>query len=152
MSGRLLGIATRSKTREPMQRPASAQVSVERGIEGDFRGKPGDRQVVVLGREGFEAACRELGVELEWTLRRANLYVEGVALRGAVGARLEIGAAQLEITGECDPCHVMDKQHPGLRAALKPEWRAGVTCRVVRGGAIAVGDAVHVADGGPLPA
>jgi MOSC domain-containing protein YiiM len=145
VSGRLLGIATRTRTKEPMQRPAHALVSVERGVEGDFRGKPGERQVVVLGREGFEAACRELETTLDWTLRRANLYVEGVALRGAVGARLAIGDALLEITGECDPCHVMDKQHPGLRAALTPEWRGGVTCRVVRGGAIAVGDTVQLA-------
>ena len=144
MSGTLLGIATRTKTREPMQRPARAAVSVEGGVEGDLRGKPGERQVVVLGREGFEAACRELGATLDWTLRRANLYVEGVALRGAVGARLHVGGALLEITGECEPCHVMDKQHPGLREALGPEWRAGVTCRVVRGGEITLGDAVRL--------
>jgi len=140
--GRLLGIATRAKTKEPMARPSRARITAEAGVDGDFRGKPGDRQVVVLAREGFEAACRELGATLPWTLRRANLYLEGVDLRGTTGARLLVGEVELEITGECDPCQVMDWQHAGLRKALTPDWRAGVTCRVVRGGEIAVGDEV----------
>jgi MOSC domain-containing protein YiiM len=140
--GRLLGIATRPATKVPMTHLESARISEAAGVEGEFRGKPGPRQVVVVGREGWDAACRELGVELEWTLRRGNLLVEGVALRGSNGAQLRIGDALLLITGECDPCWVMDKQYEGLRKALTPEWRGGVACRVLRGGDVAVGDEV----------
>lgn len=125
-----------------MQEASRARVSVEGGVEGDFRGKPGPRQVVVLGREGFEAACAALGASLPWTLRRANLYVEGLDLRDSVGARIAIGSVLLEITEECEPCFVMDRMHDGLRSALAPEWRGGVACRVLRGGEIAAGDAV----------
>lgn len=121
-----------------------SRITTAAGVDGEFRGKPGDRQVVVVAREGWEAACRELGVQLDWKLRRGNLYVEGVALRDGIGARLQIGDALLEITGECDPCWVMDEQHEGLRKALTPEWRAGVACRVLEDGAIAVGDAVSI--------
>ena len=142
--GRLLGIATRPATQVPMVEATRARISEAAGVEGEFRGKPGKRQVVVVGREGWEAACRELGVELDWTLRRGNLYVEGVDLRDSRGAQLRIGGALLQVTGECDPCWVRDKQHEGLRKALTPEWRGGVACRVLRGGDVAVGDDVQL--------
>ena len=142
--GRLLGIATRPATKVPMTHVAKARITEAAGVEGDFRGRPSPRQVVVVGREGWEAACHELGVELDWTLRRGNLYVEGVALRESTGAQLRIGDALLLVTGECDPCWVMDKQHEGLRKALGPEWRGGVACRVLRGGDVAVGDDVQL--------
>jgi MOSC domain-containing protein YiiM len=142
--GKLLGIATRPATKVPMTEVTRSRITTASGVEGEFRGSPGDRQVVVVGREGWDAACREIGVSLAWTLRRGNLFVEGVTLRDSTGARLQIGDALLEITGECDPCFVMDKQHAGLRKALGPEWRAGVTCRVLRDGGVAVGDAVSI--------
>ena len=66
-----------------------------------------------------------------------------MALEGAVGARLRIGELVLEVTEECDPCLVMDRAVPGLRAALTPDWAGGVCCRVLSGGTIAVGDDVH---------
>src|SRR5512143_2745741 len=100
--GRLLDIATRPATKVPMTHHASTRITEAAGVEGEFRGKPGKRQVVVVGREGWEAACRELGVALDWTLRRGNLFVEGVELRDSGGAQLRIGGALLQITGECD--------------------------------------------------
>jgi MOSC domain-containing protein YiiM len=145
--GRLLGIATRTATKVPMTEVASSRITSAAGVAGEFRGEPGERQVVVVAREGWDAACRELGVALAWTLRRGNLLVEGVELAASTGARLQVGGALLEITGECDPCFVMDKQHPGLRKALGPDWRGGVACRVLRGGEIAVGDSVSIERG-----
>jgi MOSC domain-containing protein YiiM len=38
----------------------------------------------------------------------------------------------------------MDSAWPGLQAALAPEWRGGVTVRVIVGGDVAVGDPVLV--------
>ena len=89
----------------------------------------------------------ELGGEPSpWTFRRANLLVAGIALPREPGARLRIGDAVLEVTGECDPCQVMDRQRPGLRAALEPDWRGGVTCRVLMGASLRLGDPVAVDD------
>lgn len=141
--GTLVGIASRSASRAPMQELAVADVTRERGVAEDFRGKPGDRQVTVLSRDAWEKACAELGAELSWTLRRANLLVEGVSLEQTTGRRLRVGEALLEVTCETDPCRVMDAQHPGLRAALEPEWRGGASCRVIHGGAVRVGDDVE---------
>ena len=119
-----------------------ATVSRETGVADDFRGGPGERQVTVLSREAWERACRAAGAELPWTTRRANLLVEGLELAETAGRRLVIGSVVLEVTGETDPCRRMDQQHAGLRTALEPEWRGGVTCRVLEPGPLAPGDEV----------
>ena len=146
MQGKVLGIARRAKTRAPMEVLESAAVSIEAGVEGDLRGAFRDRQVTLLTQEGWQAACRDVGSDVPWTTRRANVLVEGLALAEEVGKTVYIGEVALLITGETDPCERMEEQVSGLRNALTPEWRGGVTCRVTAGGSIAVGDAVVLSD------
>ena len=141
--GHLLAIAHAPVKRGPLTCLSEAEVGVAAGVIGDARGKRPGRQVTVVFREGWDAACRELGVELPWITRRANLLVEGVPVPRE-GKRLVIGALVLEVTQETQPCQVMEAAHRGLRAALTPEWRGGVCCRVVQGGTIRVGDRVDV--------
>lgn len=138
---KLLGIAVRTASRAPMRTLTRARVSLERGVEDDLRGRPGERQVTVLAREAWDRACAELGAELDWTTRRANLLVEGLDLEQSRGRRIAIGTLVLEVSGETDPCQRMDEQRDGLRAALTPEWRGGASCRVLSPGEISVGDA-----------
>lgn len=121
-----------------------ATLDEEAGVVGDSRGRSAGRQVTVLAREAWQEACDELGRELPWTTRRANLLVEGVDLPRQAGRRLGVGDALLEITGETEPCQRMDDAAPGLRRSLRPGWRGGVTCRVVTGGRVRPGDAVRV--------
>ena len=142
MRGKVLGIARRARTRAPMETLESTAVTIEAGIEGDLRGALRDRQVTVLAQEDWHAACEDLGNELPWTTRRANVLVEGLTLAEEAGKTIHIGDVSLLITGETDPCVRMEEQAAGLRAALAPGWRGGVTCRVTNGGSIAVGDAV----------
>jgi MOSC domain-containing protein YiiM len=129
---------------------ASAQISVEGGVEGDFRGrrKPGGtgkRQVTLMERGDWEAATAEVGMVLPWWERRCNLLVDGLDLPQRAGARLQIGAdVVLEVTVEDDPCARMDAVAPGLFAALRPDWRGGVCARVLAGGAITVGDQIRI--------
>ena len=79
-------------------------------------------------------------------MRRANLLIDGVEFDASfVGKRVRIGEAELEITEETDPCSRMDAQHAGLTAALEPEWRGGVCCKVLKGGDIQIGDRVEIA-------
>ena len=49
----------------------------------------------------------------------------------------------LEVTYPTTPCARMDEARAGLRA-LHPEWRGGVTCKVLEGGRVAIGDNVTV--------
>lgn len=120
------------------------------GVCGDFRGalKQGHnkREVTVMALEDWRAAATELGKPwLDWWDRRANLLTEGVALPRETGARIRIeGGAVLEVTGETEPCERMEAVAEGLRAALTPEWRGGVTTRVIEGGPIKLGDAVEI--------
>jgi MOSC domain-containing protein YiiM len=141
--GHLLAIARAPVKRGPLMTLQEAGVGVTEGVDGDARGTRQGRQVTVVFREGWDAACRELGVELPWTTRRANLLVEGVAVPRE-GKRLVIGSLVLEVTQETQPCQVMEAAHRGLRAALTPDWRGGVCCRVIAGGTIRVGDPVEV--------
>ena len=144
MSGRLAGIARRARPKAPMEELGQVLLSPEHGVEGDCRGRPGPRQLVILAGEDWRAALDELGGEPSpWTVRRANLLVTGMALPREDGVLLRIGAALVELTGECDPCQVMDRQRPGLRRALEPDWRGGRTARVIEGGALQIGDAVE---------
>jgi MOSC domain-containing protein YiiM len=144
MSGRLIGIARTAELRAPMEEAQTAAVSVETGIAGDARGRKTGRQVTVLFREGWDDACRDLGVSLPWTTRRANLYVEGMDRPRAIGGRISIGGVMLEVTQETKPCMLMEQFHAGLKGALAPDWRAGVCCSVISSGEIHVGDSVSL--------
>ena len=146
MSARIIGIARRDKPRAPMEMLQSADVTTSAGIEGDCRGVIQDRNVTLIFREDWEAACRDLGRDLPWVTRRANLLVEGLTGFKRVGVALKVGSALLEVTEENPPCRVMDILAEGLRVALEPEWRGGVACRVLQDGVIALGDNVSVVD------
>jgi MOSC domain-containing protein YiiM len=141
----LLDIAFRPKSKAPMQTKAETMVSKVAGVEDDFRGKPGKRQVTVLSLEQWQLACDEVNTILPWTVRRANLLVEGVSFDASmVGQQIKIGQLVLLITRETDPCPRMDAQHPGLTQALTPECRGGVCCRVIADGRIKIGDTVKI--------
>jgi MOSC domain-containing protein YiiM len=141
----LLDIAFRPKSRASMQTKAETMVSKVAGVEDDFRGKPGKRQVTVLSLEQWQLACDEVGTTLPWTLRRANLLVDGVSFDSSmVGQQIKIGRLILLITRETDPCPRMDAQHQGLTKALTPDWRGGVCCRVIADGRVKVGDQLIV--------
>jgi MOSC domain-containing protein YiiM len=140
---RLLDIAVHPVPGAPLQRLPSVVLTAA-GVTGDVpRTKP-HRQVTVVAQEAWQRACAELGAEVPWTARRANLLVDGVELLETTGQRLRVGSVLLEITGETKPCSLMDAQHPGLQAALKPDWRAGVTCHILEPGEVKIGDAVEL--------
>ncbi|MBI3677059.1 MAG: MOSC domain-containing protein [Proteobacteria bacterium] len=141
MSGKLIGIARVAELRAPLEQLDRASVTTEGGIEGDVRGRKLNRQITVLFREGWEDACRDVGEALPWITRRANLYVEGMERPRQSGGRLAIGDVVLEVMLETEPCMLMERAHAGLKAALAPDWRGGVCCRVVGGGTIRIGDA-----------
>jgi MOSC domain-containing protein YiiM len=146
--GLLTGIARKEKPRAPMEELSSAAVTVETGVGGDARGAQRIRQVTVLFAEDWRAACADLMADLPWTTRRANFYVENFRHAAEVkraGARLRIGDVLLEVTEETDPCGRMEEQAPGLKAALAPNWRGGICCKVLSGGTVAIGSAVTIA-------
>jgi MOSC domain-containing protein YiiM len=143
---RLVGIAQRRQRRAPMQEIAEGLISVEAGLAGDCKGaKFPLRQITVLAREAWQAAAADVGDPcLPWTVRRANLLVEGLKLPRAKGGVFHVGAVRLEVTGQTYPCTRMEEARAGLLKALAVDWRGGVTCRVLSGEQIELGDTVEV--------
>jgi MOSC domain-containing protein YiiM len=120
------------------------------GLEGDHKGlRFPNRGITVLSAEDWAAAIAELAdlagpVPLPWTTRRANLLVSGIRLPRGKGSVLAIGAVRLTVTDQTYPCARMDEAHAGLKRALAPQWRGGLTCRVTAGGVVSVGDIVTI--------
>ena len=72
-----------------MQGIDNAQISVDSGILGDFRGTQKDRQITILSESDWLNACQQLGAELAWTTGRANLLVDGIEFdESCVGPKL----------------------------------------------------------------
>jgi MOSC domain-containing protein YiiM len=140
--GKIAGLAMRPAKRAPMCELVTAHVARATGVANDFRGRPGKRQVTILCRAAWTDACAEIGKQLPWTTRRANLLIEGLDLRNTTGWDLRIGSVLLTITGETTPCSRMDEACPGLKDALVSSWRGGVTAFVARAGQISLADEV----------
>ena len=143
-AGTLLAIAAHAAPGARMVERGSAELRPGVGVVGDVPGRAPAREVTVVDRAAWRAACGELGQDVPWTARRANLLVEGLDLRASAGCELRIGAVRLRVTGQTLPCRIMDRQRAGLRSALEPDWRGGATCTVVAGGTVAVGNTVEL--------
>jgi MOSC domain-containing protein YiiM len=90
-TGRLLGIAIKEAKRSPMILKEWINVTTEHGVDGDHRGKPGERQVTVISQDSWDKACRNLKKSLPWIARRANLLVKGFTFEDSTGKILQIG-------------------------------------------------------------
>lgn len=139
--GRVEAIWLKTARRGPMQRVAEGRLLAGRGLEGNVH-QGGRRQVTIIERRAWERATAELGVPVEPSARRANVLVSGVELASSAGRVLRLGACRVRIGGETRPCDRMDEASPGLQAALRPEWRAGVYGVVLDGGPLVAGDPV----------
>lgn len=137
----------------------SGEITIAAGLAGDHKGaRFPERAITILAVEDWRDAVSmiipghastdvESPEEIPWTVRRANLLVEGLRLPRATGSILEIGAVTLEVTRQTYPCRRMDEAHPGLMKALARNWRGGLTTRVVQPGVVQIGDgAVIVRD------
>ena len=142
MHGRIIGIQVRPGRDLPTRAVESARAEPGSGLEGDHA-RAGKREITILSREAWDAACRDAGCEgADPRGRRANVIVEGVELSARIGARLRLGGCVVQVEGETLPCDVMEGVHAGLRAALGPDTRGGVHGRIVAGATLRVGDGV----------
>jgi MOSC domain-containing protein YiiM len=140
---RVVQIYLRPSARTPVRAVDAATAVAGAGLEGDHAGG-GSRQVTLLEQEAWEAACRDLGQDLDAGARRANIVVKGVSLAAAIKQRLQIGDCIIQVIGEVRPCKLMDDAAPGLQDALSPNRRGGVYGKIVQGGVIRLGDEVKV--------
>ena len=138
---RLEAIWLKAAKRGPMEPVSEATLVAGQGLEGNVD-RGGYRQVTLLDANAWEAATREVGAEVSPDARRANLLVRGVDFRDTADRVLRIAGCRIRIRGETLPCGRMEDAAPGLKAALKPDWRGGAYGMVVEGGPLALGDTV----------
>lgn len=126
----------------PMDPADRVAAVAHEGLRGNAD-QGGRRQVTVIEQEVFDRIREELP-EAEPSMRRANVLVSGVELEDTRHHVLHLGDVRLRIQGETRPCHRMDEQCPGLRAALESGWGGGVFGVVLDDGEIRVGDPVRL--------
>lgn len=139
--GRILSIALRTRPKGPMREVQRATAIENGGLQGDVAVRP-DRGITFLASAQWTEVTQLLGADLPWHTRRANVLVDAPSLAGWIGKTIAVGAIQVRINAESKPCNLMDRLHPGLREALLPDARGGVYGRILRGGAIHVGDEI----------
>ena len=111
------------------------------GVMGDH-GTSQRRQVTLLDEAAWQTACSEIRTELDWTVRRANILVQGLELPSLFNQQIRVGTALVEVIGEVTPCHFMDAAKQGLEAALLPDWRGGVYARIIESGHVEIGSSI----------
>jgi hypothetical protein len=117
--------------------------------------KPGEpepgRQLTLISAEGVKSAFEKKDIEWNKSIGdlRRNVVLTGISshdLQGAIGTIIHLGdsGAKVLVHRNCVPCMYNERknQTPGLMEAL---WDAGgVSCEILEGGDIAVGDEVTV--------
>jgi MOSC domain-containing protein YiiM len=162
-AGRLEAILLRPGRGVPAVRVDEALAIAGRGLEGDRASGPGragggKRQVTLVQAEHLPLIAAWTRREaIDAAILRRNLVVSGanlLAQRSPFRDRplqVRIGAdVVLEISGPCEPCSLMERAlGPGACNAMR--GHGGTTARVLRGGRVAVGDAVVVEIGEAAP-
>ena len=141
--GSVEAIAIRTTKNGPMQELKRATGVQDQGLAEDLPCAT-ERGLSLLSKHQWETVQAEMGKQLPWHTRRANVLVDAGTLEPLMGKRLRIGQLEMDVLDETTPCGLMDKIEPGLRAVLTPEFRGGVLGRIVRGGEIKVGDKIEV--------
>lgn len=121
------------------------------GLEGDrycnqigsYSHHPGpDREVTLIEIEAIEALRRDYDTELDSKDSRRNITTRGVPLNHLVGRTFTIGEVSLEGLRLCEPCTNLARMTAKnvLRGLVH---RGGLRARIVKGGAIRIGDAIE---------
>jgi MOSC domain-containing protein YiiM len=123
----------------------TVEAQVGKGLVGDhYGGKSGKREVTLIQAEHLAAVAYMLKKEaIDPELTRRNIVVSGINLLAFADQQFQIGEAVLEMTGHCHPCTRME-ENLGEGGYNAMRGHGGITCRVVTGGTIKLGDEVKL--------
>jgi MOSC domain-containing protein YiiM len=133
---------------ERLPEPVSAVDALAgQGLRGDrfFSSEPREsgeaRDITLIQAEALEGLREEHGIELSAAESRRNVLTRGIDLNALVGKRFTVGDVECVGVELCEPCnHLQSLTQPGVLRGLV--HRGGLRADIVRGGRIAVGDAV----------
>jgi MOSC domain-containing protein YiiM len=139
MQGEVVALWLKRFKGGPMDAVMFTEAVAGQGLAGNAN-QGGRRQVTIIDEGRWREATAEVGVDVDPSARRANVMLRGIDLEKSQGRSLRIGPCVIHIFNETRPCEQMDDAQPGLRQALKPNWRAGAFGEIVAGGVIRIGD------------
>ncbi|WP_337042364.1 MOSC domain-containing protein [Emticicia sp. 17c] len=130
-------------SRGPLLVADMLEVTEKKGIVGDrYRGTARNRQVTIIQAEHIEAVAKILHKEtIDPALLRRNIVVSGINLLALNDTTFQIGDAVLKMTGYCHPCSRME-ENLGIGGYNAMRGHGGITCMVIKGGTIKLGDEV----------
>jgi MOSC domain-containing protein YiiM len=138
-------IGIRPARKAPLEVVEQVDVETDHGLVGDhYANAGGKRQVTLIQAEHLRAVASMLSIDsVDPQAVRRNIVVSGINLLALKDKDFFVGGARLSFTGLCHPCSRMEAAlGPGGYNALR--GHGGITARVLRGGIIKIGDAVHV--------
>lgn len=144
MSGRVVAVCVSEAKGTPKEDVGAGVLVPEVGIEGDAHAGFAHRQVSLLSMEDIRDMRAKLPGLRPGSFAE-NLTVEGVDLGFlAIGHRLRVGDALLEVTQIGKECHARCAVYHAAGDCIMP--KKGIFCRVLRGGTVRSGDAVELGD------
>ncbi len=142
MSGRILAICISERKGVRKHPVPQAVLRENHGILGDAHAGAWHRQVSLLANESVDT-MRGMGVELNAGDFAENILTEGLDLKHlAIGTKLFIGDAELEVTQIGKQCHHDCEIRRLTGQCVMPT--EGIFARVLRGGEIRPGERIIV--------
>ena len=153
-SGNVESLHIVAEKSQPMKSVDMVRAIPGKGLDGDryanCRGTYSEypeegRQVTLFETESLEALRRDLNIMLEPNETRRNILTRDVPLNHLVGTQFLVGEVLLEGTRLNMPCQYF-QDLLGIKGLFKALLhRSGLNCRILTGGAVHVGDSIHLA-------
>ena len=163
--GSVLAVCQKSEPGLPKYEVDAIQLVEEMGVLGDYHAgklvrhrflaekdptQPNIRQVLLVDTSIY-ADVSTRGITLKPGMLGENVLVDGIKVMSlAIGARLELSEALLELTEVRNPCYQLNEMHPHLLEAVTTGVdgqacrNAGMLARILSGGWVRPGDPVIV--------
>jgi MOSC domain-containing protein YiiM len=140
MSGQVVAVCRSERKGEPKTPVDIVELQSGHGVVGDAHAGSWHRQVSLLAVESIRK-MQQLGLAVAPGAFAENLTTAGVELTAlAVGSRLKIGDALLEVTQIGKECHTRCAIYAQAGDCVMP--KEGIFARVLAGGVVRVGDPI----------
>lgn len=127
----------------PMKSVPSVTAHTGGGLVGDRYENSRHRHISIFSTGEMADADERFGSPIDPALTRRNVLVDAGLLPRTPGHRFTVGDLLVEVVRDAAPCRMLDMEiGDGAKTAMRR--RAGVICRVLSGGDLAVGDLVNL--------
>lgn len=142
MSAKIVAVCVSKNKGERKQPVERGELLLNHGLAGDGHAGPWHRQISLLAQESIEK-MRLAGLDVGPGDFAENITTSGIDLISlAVGTKLRVGQALLEITQIGKECHSRCAIYHQAGDCVMPH--EGVFARVLQGGMVSAGDTIEV--------